>query len=85
MILGISLKKFSAASPRVLLIQGFSTHHFPGQFFFFFSLKNILATHPNEELALFNGQRAGLMITEAWVRTPQCARRLKSNFFLKKT
>ncbi len=34
MKLVISLKKFSAASPRVVLIQGFPTHHFPGQFFF---------------------------------------------------
>ncbi len=39
MKLGISLKKISAASPRVVLIQGFPTHHFPGQFFFFFVKK----------------------------------------------
>ncbi len=39
MKLGIGPQKFSAASPRVALIQDFPTHHFPGHFFFFFSIK----------------------------------------------
>jgi hypothetical protein len=40
MKLRISLKKISAALPRVVLIQGFPTHLFPGQFFS--PLKNVL-------------------------------------------
>jgi hypothetical protein len=60
MKLGISLKKFYAASPQVVLIQGFPTHHFPKQFFFFFfflTLKNVLGQTSTMRLIRENNTR----------------------------
>ncbi len=43
------------ASLQVVLIQGYPTHHFPGQFFFFFLLKNVLVSTTFYQIkSLFN-------------------------------
>jgi hypothetical protein len=46
----MSLKKFTAASLRLVLIQGFPTHHFPGQFFFFCFVEKRPGGHPGQDL-----------------------------------